>query len=202
MEMNKMIEAKMRLLGKSLLVLGTISLALVPIAVDANSASGAIPNVITCGPGFEYRQTAHTQSQYGKGSAIYLYNFNASSATLSAAYTSSQTLNYGITATGGVNIDLIFTSVQFGAGVSLGKTTGESFTGTATVNNIPEHYYGVVQLGDAYFFNSAGTYFYLSSLCVESGIVNVNVRFPENPNSTLLLTGVNTVEATPWQQTN
>ncbi len=130
-----------------------------------------------------------------------MYNYNASSATLQGSFTQSQTLNYAITDNGSVSIDVIFGSVSFGAGVTLGKSTSESFSGTAIVNNVPAHVYGVVQLGDAYY-KSVGTYYYQDSYCTESQIVQVTVRFPENPNSTLLLAGVSPTETTPWLQTS
>ncbi len=179
---------------------GAFTMLLVPIGFSTGQAS-ASTNVVNCLPGYQYSQTAHTESNFGKGNAIYLYNYNAYSASLQAQFTSTQTLSDAGTIGGSAEVDLIIFTIGGNSGVTVGKSTSESTSAIATVNNIPEHEYGIIQLGDTYW-NTAGTYYWLNAICVESQISTVTGRFPENPNSTVILVGTNTTETPPWQQTS
>ena len=165
----------------------------------ASAASQINPNLPSCIPGNYYSETSHSEANYGKGPAIYIYNYNAASASLSEQFTSSIEMSYASTATGTAEVDLIVATIGGSGAVTIGKTTTESTSATATVNNVPAHTYGVIQLGDT-FWKSVGTYGYLSSYCVASNLSTVTSRFPINPNTRLILAGVNSVPAPPWPQ--
>jgi hypothetical protein len=152
-----------------------------------------------CLAGYDYTETSHYQTQIGKGSFVGLYNKNASSANLSQMYDSSTSMTYTGSLGGSAEIDIIIATIGTNDSVTVGKTTGESTDSTATVNNIPAHEYGIIQLGDA-FWNTSGTYYYESATCVESNQSSASGSLPENPNDTLILVGVNTSDSPPWAQ--
>jgi hypothetical protein len=110
-------------------------------------------------------------------------------------------LNYAANVSGSAEINLIIFTIGTNDGITVGQSTTEGTDATATVNGVPAGEYGVIQLGDSYW-NTGGTYYYESATCIESDESSVTARFPENPNSTLVLVGVSSSETTPWPQTD
>jgi hypothetical protein len=178
-----------------------VTCGVTPLAAGAASSSHASPDVPGCIAGYFYVASNHSQTNEGKGLTTYLYNNNASTVSLTASFDSSTTVNYSATVEATAEINDVIASISTNYSVTVGRSSSESYNASATVSNVPVGKYGVIQLGAAYW-NTSGTYEYQSATCQYSNQSSESARFPEAPNSVLILTGISSSESQPWPQTN